>query len=64
MEQSWPIQQMSPATLLDELAALASQERREVAVTFRSVSDTFAEVPDGEKPGYMLGVLAYLLDPS
>jgi hypothetical protein len=32
----------SAATLLDELPALDPQARRELAVTFRQVSETFA----------------------
>jgi hypothetical protein len=54
----------SPAMLLDELASLDPQERREIAMTLRSVSDTFAEVPDGRTAAQVLGVLAHLLDPA
>ena len=36
----------SPAMLLDDLASLDPQERREVAATLRRLSATFAEVPD------------------
>ncbi len=49
-------------TLLDELAAPDPVQRREVATTLRQLSETFAEVPDGQKAGYVLGVLARLLD--
>jgi hypothetical protein len=40
-------EQLSPATLLDQLADLDPQERREVATIVRGLSETFAEVPDG-----------------
>ena len=35
----------SPATLLDQLASLDPQERREVAATLRTVAETFAGCP-------------------
>jgi hypothetical protein len=57
-------QEVSPATLLDQLASLDPQERREVATIVRGLSETFAEVADGQKAGYVLGVLARLLDPA
>ena len=57
-------EQVSPATLLDQLADLDPQERREVATTVRGLSQTFAEVPDGKKTSHVLGVLAHLLDPG
>ena len=38
---------ISPATLLDELAALDPAQRREVAAALRNVAETFAGVPDG-----------------
>jgi hypothetical protein len=37
----------SPATLLDQLASLDPQERREVAAIVRRLSENLAEVPDG-----------------
>ena len=52
----------SPAMLLDELANLDPQERREVAATLRRLSATFGEVPDGKTASHSLGVLAHLLD--
>jgi hypothetical protein len=52
------------ATLLDELAALDPQERREVATIVRRLSENLAEVPDGKTTSHVLGVLAHLLDPS
>jgi hypothetical protein len=54
----------TPATLLTALASLDPQERREVAATLRNVSETFAEVADGQKAGFVLGVVARLLDPA
>ena len=54
----------SPATLLDQLASLDPRERLEVATIVRGLSQTFAEVPDGEKGGCVLGVLAHLVDAS
>ena len=53
---------MSPATLLDEVAALNPHQRREVAKELRKVAETFAGVPDGKAASYVLGVLAHLLD--
>jgi hypothetical protein len=38
----------SSTTLLDQLANLDPQERREVATVVRGLSETFAEVPDGK----------------
>ena len=52
----------SPATLLDQLASLDPQERREVATIVRRLSETFAEVPNGKTTFHVLGVLAHLLD--
>jgi len=37
----------TPATLLDELAALEPARRRELAKQLRKVAETFGEVPDG-----------------
>ncbi len=34
------------------------------AATLRSVSDTFAEVPDGRQTAHTLRLLPHLLDPS
>ena len=56
--------EQSPAMLLDELAGLDPQERREVATIVRRLSETFSEVPDGKTTSHVLGVLAHLLDPS
>ena len=52
----------SSTTLLDQLANLDSQERREVATIVRGLSETLAEVPDGKTTSHVLGVLAHLLD--
>jgi hypothetical protein len=57
-------QEPSPTTLLDQLANLDPQERREVATIVRGLSETLAEVPDGKTTSHVLGVLAHLLDPS
>jgi hypothetical protein len=57
-------EEVSPATLLDQLASLDPQERREVAAIVRHLSETFAEMPDGKTASHVLGVLAQLLDPS
>ena len=56
--------EVSPETLLDQLASLDPQERREVATIVRGLSQTFAEVSDGKTASDVLGVLARLLDPS
>ena len=55
---------MPSPPLLDELAGLDPQARRELATTFRQVSKTLAEVPDGKTTSHVLGVLAHLLDPA
>jgi len=55
-------EESSPATLLDQLASLDPQERREVAAIVRGLSQTFAGVPDGKAASHVLGVLAHLLD--
>jgi len=57
-------EEVSPATLLDQLASLDPQERREVAAIIRGLSETLAEVPDGKTASHVLGVLARLLDSS
>ena len=54
----------SAVTLLGELAVLDPAQRREVARQLRTVSETFAEVPDGKTTSHVLGVLAHLLDPD
>jgi hypothetical protein len=54
--------EISPATLLDELASLDAAARRELVTTLRTLSETFAEVPDGKTASDVLGVLAHLLD--
>ena len=51
-------------TLLDGLAGLDPQARRELATNLRQVSATFDEVSDGKTTSHVLGVLAHLLDPS
>jgi hypothetical protein len=56
-------EKVSPASLLDQLAGLDPQERREVASIVRGLSETFAEVSDGKTASHVLGVLARLLDP-
>jgi hypothetical protein len=56
--------EVSPANLLDQLADLDPQQRREVATIVRGLSETLAEVPDGKTTSHVLGVLAHLLDPS
>jgi hypothetical protein len=58
------MEEASPSNLLDRLADLNLQERREVATVVRGLSRTFAEVPDGKTTSHVLGVLAHLLDPS
>jgi hypothetical protein len=55
---------MPSPPLLDDLAGLDPQARRGLATTFRQVSETFAEVPDGRTASHVLGVLAHLLDPA
>jgi hypothetical protein len=57
-------EQVSAATLLDQMADLDPQERRQVATIVRDLSETLAEVPDGKKTAYVLGILARLLDPA
>jgi hypothetical protein len=54
----------NPAMLLDELATLDRPQRQKVTKKPQQVSDTFAEVPDGEKTRYVFGVLLHLVDPS
>ena len=56
--------EVSPTNLLDQLASLDPQERREVATIVRDLSETLAEVRDGKTASHVLGVLAHLLDPS
>jgi hypothetical protein len=55
---------MPSLPLLDELAGLDPRARQEMAAPLRTVSETFAEVPDGKTASHVLGVLAHLLDPS
>ena len=57
------MQEVSPATLLDQLASLDPQERREVAAIVRRLSENLADVSDGKTTSHVLGVLAHLLDP-
>ena len=47
--------ELFPPTLLDELASLDRQARRELATTPRQVSETFADVPDGRTASHVLG---------
>ena len=54
----------SSTTLLDQLANLDPEARRELPTNLRQVSATFREVPDGKTTSHVLGVLARLLDPS
>ena len=49
---------------LDDLAALDSTRRRELAAALRSVAETLAEVRDGMTASQVVGVLAHLLDPT
>ena len=49
---------------LDDLAALDSARRRELAAALRSVAETLAEVRDGMTASQVVGVLAHLLDPT
>ena len=58
------MEEASPANLLDQLADLDPEERREVATIVRGLSETFAEVSDGKTASHVLGVLAHLLDPA
>ena len=51
------------ATLLDELAALDSAQRRELAEKLCAVADACSEVHDGRQTAYALGLLARFLDP-
>jgi hypothetical protein len=55
-------QEVSPATLFDQLASLDPQERREVAAIARRLYENLAEVPDGKTTSHVLGVLAHRLD--
>ena len=55
---------LSPAALLDQLASLDPQERRDVAAVVRRLSDTLADVSDNKTASHVLGVLAHLLDRS
>jgi hypothetical protein len=53
---------LSSVTLINEVARLDPQARRELATALRQVSATLHEVPDGKAASYVLGVLAHLLD--
>jgi hypothetical protein len=64
VSESTDTEEASPAALLDRLASLEPQERREVATIVRSLSETLAEVSDGKTTSHVLGVLAHLLDSS
>jgi hypothetical protein len=50
--------------LIDRLASLGPAERHQFAATLRRLSETLGEVPDGKTATHVLGVLAYMLDPS
>ena len=50
--------------LIDELAALDSARRRELAAVLREVAETLAEVCHGKAASHVVGVLAHLLDRS
>jgi hypothetical protein len=63
-EDSMADTEKSPATPLAELAVLDPVQRHEVARQLRTVSETFAELPDGKTTSRVLGVLAHLLDPD
>ncbi len=52
----------SRPTLVDELASLGPEARRELLTTLIRLSETFAEVPDGKTTAHVLGVLAHLLE--
>ena len=52
------------ATLLDELAALDTAQRHELAEELRKVAETFAQVRDGRSICHTLGLLAHWLDPA
>ena len=54
--------EMSPATLLDEVAALNPHQRRQVAKELRKVAETFAGVPDGRGTTHTRRLLAHWLD--
>jgi hypothetical protein len=58
------MEEASAINLLDQLADLDPQDRREVATIVRGLSETLAEVPDGKTASHVLGVLAHLLDPA
>jgi hypothetical protein len=53
----------SHTALLNELAALNPQQRRDVAAALRRVADMFAGVPHGRDTAHALRLLAWL-DPS
>jgi hypothetical protein len=59
-----PDSESSQPMVLDELASLRQQDRRELVATLRQVAETFSEVPDGKATSYVLGLLARLLDPA
>ena len=51
----------NPAMVLNELASLNPQQRREVAAALRGVAETFTGVPDGRHAAHTLRLLAHLL---
>jgi hypothetical protein len=54
----------TPETLLDDLAALDSPQRHQVAAALRKVAETFAQVPDGRDTAHALRLLAHMHDLS
>jgi hypothetical protein len=50
-------EQVSAATLLDNLAMLDPRERREVAAIVHGLSETLAEVRDGEMTSHVLRIV-------
>jgi hypothetical protein len=52
------------AELLDQLAALDTEQRRKLAKELRKVVGSLGDVPDAEPAIHTLGLLAHWLDPS
>ena len=57
-------EEVSPATLLNQLASLDPQAPCELATTLRRLSESVAEVPDGGHTVHTRGLLALLIGPS
>jgi hypothetical protein len=51
------------AELLDQLAALDTETRREVAAGLKKLAETVAVYRDGKRASHTLGFLADLIDP-